>query len=234
MNGWKRTTLAALVGASLMLSAACEKPLEDETPAAERIRPAEVSVFGAPGPPPDAIASREKDSERLSEAEVFAAHQRIEVLRGLFMTRKAQRLDYYCEQAAWGEQLLILLERVGCGQITRAFYEQDDRKYLALTVLIQVEDAKGAEEVAGALGSSRLEGFVRRLPGSAPFDEFGRGRNKARVAYRGHYVSVVWAQPAPGIRADPIDLIALTTVPYLELVLKDRLKRPAGPATATP
>lgn len=216
--------MVVLVGASLMLSAACQKPPKDESPPADRIRPAEVSLLVVDPRTPDAIASREKDPEPLTEAEVFGAHRRIEVSQGLFMARRAQEIDGDCSAAVWGQRLVDLLAESGCVQVTRAFYEQEDRKYLALTALISVSAAEDAERVAEALGGGQpIEGFVRRLPGSAPFDGFGRGQNKAYVSHLGHYVSVVWAQAAPGVEASSVDLLVVGGTSYLQLVLKDRI-----------
>ncbi|WP_155988934.1 hypothetical protein [Nocardiopsis sp. CNT312] len=149
----------------------------------------------------EVLASREADNRPLNESELFERHNAEISSQDIDFTLRDSDLTEACESAVWGQQIADVLASAGCSQAARATYVSDD--YFGVTAVFNLADTEGSRDLAAAMADPEDEpqaaaarGFVLPPSGEAPFDRLGQGYSAADAIVSGHYLVVVWVQPA--------------------------------------
>ncbi|MGW9346823.1 hypothetical protein [Nocardiopsis flavescens] len=179
---------------------------------------------GADGPPPQTrpvaysvedvgdndmnavLADREADARPLNEGELFGDRSAEISSRGMEFTLRDSELSQDCAAAVWGEEVVAALADADCTQAGRATYVGDD--YFGTAVIFNLADVEGSRAVAASMAEPEVPegeeppegapepGFVIPPSGADPFDRLGSGYSSAEATVSGHYLVVVWVQPA--------------------------------------
>lgn len=177
---------------------------EGEQAAAQESRPVVYKVRDA-GNMNEVLASREVDSRPLNEGELFERRNAEISSQSIDFTLAESELTDDCAGAVWGEVLTQALADADCTQAGRATYVSDN--FFGVATVFNLADVEGSRAVAQALDLPALEegqepedvvdpGFVMAPSGAEPFDRLGAGYSAADAIVSGHYLVVVWVQPA--------------------------------------
>lgn len=204
-------TLTLLIGALVVALIALGTVLffdltggDGEQQAAQEARPALYRIQDSRDSNMNVVlSSREDDTRPLNEGELFERHNSEISGQSLDFTLRDSDLTEDCSAAVWGEGLQQALADADCTQAGRATYLSDDDVFGVVTVfnLADIEDSRA---VARAMALPETEedeepvdpGFVLPPSGNDPFDRLGSGYSAADAIITGHYLVVVWVQPA--------------------------------------
>ena len=177
---------------------------EGEQAAAQETRPAVYKIRDA-GNMNEALASREVDSRPLNEGELFERRNAEISSQSIDFTLAESDLTDDCSTAVWGDAVTQALADADCSQAGRATYVSDN--YFGVAAVFNLADVEGSRAVAQTLELPEPEegqevqdvvdpGFLLAPSGNDPFDRLGSGYSAADAIVSGHYLVVVWVQPA--------------------------------------
>ncbi|GAA1071355.1 hypothetical protein GCM10009642_00630 [Nocardiopsis metallicus] len=177
---------------------------DDEQQTAQETRPALYRIQDSRDSNMNVVlSSREDDTRPLNEGELFERHNSEISGQSLDFTLRDSDLTEDCSAAVWGDGLQQALTDADCTQAGRATYVSDDDIFGVVTVF-NLADIEGSRAVAQAMELPETEedeepvdpGFVLPPSGNDPFDRLGAGYSAADAIITGHYLVVVWVQPA--------------------------------------
>lgn len=177
---------------------------DDEQQAAQETRPALYRIQDSQDSNMNVVlSSRENDSRPLNEGELFERHNSEISGQSLDFTLRDSDLTEDCSAAVWGNGVRQALADADCTQAGRATYVSEDGIFGVVTVfnLADIEDSRAVAQAMELPEADEGEepvdpGFVLSPSGNDPFDRLGAGYSSADAIITGHYLVVVWVQPA--------------------------------------
>ncbi|MGN9839389.1 hypothetical protein ACTMTI_14840 [Nonomuraea sp. H19] len=156
----------------------------------------------------DPVVDRTKDSQPLTEKEVFGQKE-LAVSKRLKLKLVAKQLDTGCSAALWGGSLLEQVSEAGCTQAARGLYASSDGRYIGQYTLLNLKDGQSASELVESLKTLYRGGWARPLASSKVAFPAG-GYSEAGGYALGHYVGLVWLGRVdgaePGSKDDYVSL----------------------------
>ncbi|MFD9948884.1 hypothetical protein ACFWYW_34710 [Nonomuraea sp. NPDC059023] len=149
------------------------------------------------------ISERAKDAKPLTEKELFAGKTLADEKK-LTLKLVAHELGADCAAVLWGPSLVEKAADGECTQAARALYTSSDGRYVAQYTLLNLRDAKAADELVTELKAGYRGGWTHALQSEkASFP--GGGYTEGGAYALGHYLGVVWIGRADGAEPTPKD-----------------------------
>ncbi|SDQ83886.1 hypothetical protein [Thermostaphylospora chromogena] len=182
--------IAGGVGLAYMASAEPDTSVTAEKPVTE------TSATPPPGVPNHKdgfAASRATDKHPLTLKEIFPRRKITKGGQTYYMT--IRRLDKVCKNGATGEKLQKALTAGKCNQLLRASFRDRSGQIIGTVGVANLNTSKSAKKVVDAAAGSKLEDYVKPLPGKDEHTKsLGTGQANAGAWRHGHYAVLLWFQ----------------------------------------